>query len=88
MPTICMFLGIIIRMNWRDAGQHNLPHFHAYYGDEEAVFGLDGEIISGRFPKKQSAFVKAWALMHEDELRANWTLAMNGESTFKIEPLR
>jgi len=75
-------------MNFKDTGQHNLPHFHAFYGDYEAVFGLNGELIAGDFPNKQAAFVKAWALLREDELAANWTLAVNGEVTFKIEPLR
>ncbi len=88
MPTISMFFGILIKMNWKDKGQHNSPHFHAYYGEFEAVFGLNGEIISGQFPKKQAAFVQAWALLHEDELTADWTLAVNGEEIFRIEPLR
>lgn len=88
MPTISMFFGILIKMNWKDMGQHNSPHFHAYYGDFEAVFGLTGEIISGKFPAKQSAYVKAWSLIHEEELIANWKLAVNGEETFRIEPLR
>ena len=88
MPTISMFYGILIKINWKDTGQHKLPHFHAFYNDFEAVFGLDGEIITGNFPKKQSAFVKAWALLHEDELLANWVLAVNGEEIFRIDPLR
>ena len=88
MPALSMFFGIIIRMNWKDRGQHNTPHFHAFYGDYEAVFGLDGEVIAGNFPRKQSAFVKAWALLYEDELTANWKLAVNGEETFRIAPLR
>lgn len=88
MPTISLFLGILIKMNWRDIGQHHTPHFHAYYGDFEAVFALDGEIISGDFPKKQSAYVKAWTLMREEDLRANWKLAVNGEETFRIDPLK
>ncbi len=88
MPTLSVFLGILIKMNWGDTGQHKRPHFHAFYGGEEAVFGLDGEIISGKFPKKQSAFVKAWALMHEDELVENWNRAVNSEETFGIDPLR
>ena len=87
MPTICMFQGILIRMYWRDTDRHKAPHFHAYYQDDEAVFTLDGEIISGSFPRKQSVYVKAWALLHEDELRANWQLAVNGENVFRIEPL-
>ena len=88
MPTLSMFFGILIKMNWKDFGKHSSPHFRAYYNEYEAVFGLDGEIISGEFPKKQAAFVKAWALLHEDELKANWKLAAEGEETFRIEPLR
>ncbi|MCL2350690.1 MAG: DUF4160 domain-containing protein [Defluviitaleaceae bacterium] len=88
MPTLSMFYGILIRMNYKDIGQHNLPHFHAFYGDFEAVFGLDGEIITGNFPRKQAAFVKAWSLLHEEELIANWKLASNGEKIFRIQPLR
>ena len=87
MPTLSMFYGILIRMNWMDTGQHNSPHFHAFYGDYEAVFGFDGEIIAGKFPRKQTAFVKAWTLLHEDELDANWKLALNGEVTYRIDPL-
>jgi hypothetical protein len=83
-----MFLGIVIRMNWKDISQHKLPHFHAEYSGSDAVFGLDGEIISGDFPPKQRAYVKAWALLHEDELAANWKLAVNGEEVFRIEPLK
>lgn len=88
MPTLSMFLGILIKMNWKDIGQHKKPHFLAYYGEYEAVFGLDGEIIAGNFPSKQSAFVKAWALLHEEELAADWKLAETGEETFRIDPLK
>jgi hypothetical protein len=88
MPTLSMFLGILVKMNWKDTGQHKKPHFHAFYGEHEASFGLDGEIIAGKFPKKQAAFVKAWTLLHEDELAANWKLAVDGEEVFRIEPLK
>ena len=88
MPTISLFLGILIKMNWRDIGQHNKPHFHAYYGEYEAVFALNGEIITGDFPARQGAYVKAWALMREEDLLANWKLAVNGEETFRIDPLK
>lgn len=88
MPTISMFYGILIKMNWKDAGQHNAPHFHAYYGDYEASYTLNGDILAGEFPKKQAVLVKAWALLHEDELLANWKLALDGETTFRIDPLK
>ncbi len=88
MPTLSVFFGIIIRMYWADNDRHKTPHFHAYYGDAEAVFALDGEILSGSFPRRQAALVKAWAIVHEEDLKANWSLALNGESTFRIDPLR
>ena len=88
MPVLSMFYGILIKMNWRDTGQHNLPHFHAYYNEFEASFDFDGEILAGEFPPKQTAFVKAWALLHTDELQANWKLAVEVEQIFKINPLQ
>lgn len=88
MPTLSMFYGILIKMNWADQGQHKTPHFHAFYGEYEASFALDGIILAGSFPGKQAAFIRAWALLHLDELKANWTLAANKEETFRIEPLR
>jgi hypothetical protein len=31
--------------------------------------------------------LNAWMEIHNDELQANWQLAVNGEHTFKIRPL-
>ena len=83
-----MFYGILIKMNWGDEGQHRAPHFHAVYGDYEASFSLDGEMIAGNFPRKQRTLVQAWTSLHEEELLANWKLAANMEETFRIVPLR
>lgn len=88
MPTLSMFYGILIKMNWRDNDNHQTPHFHAYYGEHEASFTLNGELIVGSFPKKQLALIHAWALLHEDELLADWRLAVNGEEIFRIAPLQ
>ena len=49
MPTLSIFFGIIIRMYWSDNDRHKPPHFHAHYGDDEATFTLDGEILAGSF---------------------------------------
>ena len=88
MPTLSMFYGILIKMNWKDSGQHNLPHFHAFYGEYEASFDFNGEILAGEFPSRQSALIKAWALLHKDELDADWKLALEGEQIFRINPLQ
>ena len=86
MPTISMFYGIIIRMY--NTNEHNPPHFHAFYGEEEAVFDFNGLLIKGKFSKRNIKLISAWCEIHYDELIANWTLAENGESLFKIEPLK
>ncbi len=37
MPTICMFRGIKIYINWHD---HQPPHFHASYGGESVIVSI------------------------------------------------
>ncbi len=88
MPTISMFYGIVISMYWEKTGQHLTPHFHARYGDSKAEVDFDGEIIAGSLPSKQASLVKAWALIHQEELQANWELAMQDEAMYKIDPLK
>ena len=88
MPTISMFYGIVISMYWEKEGQHHSPHFHARYAGEKAEFDFSGEIIAGSFPMKQAAIVKAWALIHQEELQADWELAMQDELSFRIDPLK
>ena len=38
MPEISRFFGIIIRMFVEVGGQHNTPHFHAYYQDHVGIY--------------------------------------------------
>jgi hypothetical protein len=68
--------------------KHSTPHFHARYGGDEASFTLSGEILAGKFPQRQAALVKAWALLHEEDLIADWELAISMQEPMKIEPLR
>lgn len=86
MPTISMFLGIIIRMY--NVGEHNPPHFHAEYQEYKAVFNMDGELINGEMPRRQVKFITAWAELHKDELLANWKLATAEQPLYKIAPLQ
>jgi hypothetical protein len=47
MPQISFFLGIIIRMFYRD---HNPPHFHAVYAEYEGLIDINKlELISGNY---------------------------------------
>ena len=86
MPTISMFYGIVIRMY--NNGEHNPPHFHAFYQGYKATFNMDGELTEGEMPQKQLKLIAAWTELHREELLANWDFAINGEPLYKIEPLR
>ena len=87
MPVISSFYGIIIRMYFNDSEQHHTPHFHAKYADCEASFDLDGNLIAGSFPPKQTKYVVAWADIHREELAALWEIMQNDEEYFKIKGL-
>ena len=87
MPIISSFFGIIVRMYFKDTERHNTPHFHVKYGDESAVFDLNGNIIAGSFPPKQTKYVVAWAEIHRDELEALWEIMQTDEEYFKIKGL-
>jgi hypothetical protein len=88
MPALSMFYGIVIRMQSEKGGKHNLPHLHAIYGDHEMVLSLEGETLEGDLPSRQKKLVLAWIALHEDELKANWTLLSEGDGYFKIDPLK
>jgi len=89
MPTISMFYGIIIYMYAFDDKRHHKPHVHAEYAEHKAVFSIeDGEIIDGNLPKRQLKMVQAWIAIHEDDLLADWKLAIQGQELFRIDPLK
>ena len=86
MPTICIFRGIKIYVNWRE---HQPPHFHAKYGGEEVVIGInDAEVLEGSIPSKQLKLLLGWTVLHQDELMDNWKLAEQKQDLFQIEPLK
>lgn len=86
MPTICMFRGIKITMNWRE---HQPPHFHATYGGMEVLVSIkELEAIEGELPSKQMKMLLGWAAIRQDELMENWELAEQQQELFAIEPLK
>lgn len=88
MPVISMFYGIVIRLFYRDNRQHHLPHIHAEYQNHVAVFAIeDGAVLEGALPTAKSKLVLAWLEIHKDELMADWKLAVEGTTVFKIKGL-
>ena len=84
-----MFYGIIVSMYFFDNKQHQMPHIHVKYQEQEAVFSIpEGDIIEGKLRKNKIKLVQAWIEIHKEELMANWELAVNGQDIFKIDPLK
>jgi hypothetical protein len=85
MPQISYFLGVIIRMFYRD---HNPPHFHAVYADFEGIIDIQkNEIIGGELPPRVLGIVIEWSAIHKAELMDNWERARQQESLKEIAPL-
>ena len=84
-----MFYGIIIRMFYLDNKEHHLPHIHIEYAEYKAVIELSsGKMLAGDFPNDKMKLVLAWMEIHKDELMADWKLAVEGQTVFKIEALK
>lgn len=85
MPEISRFLGIIIKMFYRD---HPPPHFHVEYGEYKGCFAIeDLHLIEGNLPGRVIGLVTEWASIHKSELKEDWELLKQEKSLKKIPPL-
>ncbi|MCQ2792319.1 MAG: DUF4160 domain-containing protein [Bacilli bacterium] len=83
-PTISQFYGIRLVMYLKNK-EHNPPHIHAYYGDDEAKFLIsNGELYEGHFPKRGSSFVKEFIIKNQKELTIMWET----EKYKKLPPIK
>ena len=70
MPVVARFYGIAIRMYFRE---HGIPHFHAIYGDHNAVFAIETLArLEGDLPPRAHRLVQEWAAEHQADLREMW----------------
>ena len=85
MPKVSEFFGIVIALFYAD---HAPPHFHARYGEHEVLVAIDSlDVIRGGLPRRALALVLEWAVLHRDELRADWHRAREGLPLAPIPPL-
>ena len=84
MPEISRFLGIVIRMYYRD---HSPAHFHAEYGEYEITVEIDSGVVEGKFPRRALAAVMEWHNLYQDDLARNWELARQEQPLNRIDPL-
>lgn len=88
MPTISMFYGLLIRMFFRDDEKHHVPHIHADYQGQVAVYAIQsGDVLAGVLPPNKHRLVAAWIEIHREDLLADWELAVNGKKPFPIKGL-
>lgn len=77
MPTVANFRGISIYI-YRD--DHDPPHFHAIYGDFEALIDINElKVLEGNLPTRQHRLV--------DELLKEWSNADDHKNLSKIPGL-
>ena len=89
MPIISMFYGIIVQLFFFDTDKHKQPHIHVRYAEFTASIDIPtAEVLDGEIPRRQLRLVQAWVEIHRDELMADWALAVEGNTPFKIEPLK
>ena len=85
MPELSRFYGIRITIYFDD---HPPSHFHAEYGEYEAVFSIkDGEMIQGKLPKIAKKLVKKWYKLQQDKILETWEHIQNDELFDKVPPL-
>ena len=84
MPEIARFYGIIIKMFFVQS-EHNLPHFHALYGEYIGEFDINTlKMIQGDLPPRAVSIVKEWAQLNQAELLEMW----NTQNIHKLQPLK
>ncbi len=82
MPEITRFYGIIIKLFF---GDHSPPHFHAVYGEHNALFSIDPlEMIEGDLPPRAKKLVLEWGGEYQAELSKMW----QSQEFKKLPPLQ
>lgn len=72
MPVIARFYGLIIKMYFSQS-EHGIPHFHAIYGEYNAVFDIQTlEMLEGDLPVRALRLVKEWGTQYQQELLRMW----------------
>ena len=85
MPELCRFLGMVISIYFDD---HNPPHFHVGYNDEEALISInDLKVLSGSLPPRVMGLAMEWARLHQAELLENWKTVQENGKFYRISPL-
>lgn len=88
MGELARFEDIRIKMYPRDIQKHKEPHFHVILsnGDRISIAIVNGKVLEGKLNKRQRELIKAWMLIHREEIWDRWYRAVVGEYIDKIPP--
>jgi hypothetical protein len=82
MPEVARFYGIVIKVFF---GNHSPPHFHAIYGEYNALVSIESlEIIEGDLSSRAQKLVLEWATLYQQDLSQMW----NTQEFRKLPPLK
>lgn len=84
MPVLSRFFGIVVFINYND---HNPPHFHARYQEQEVTIEIQSGVVTGSMSKRALHMLFEWADQHRDKLMENWALARERKPLKPIPPL-
>ena len=85
MPSISEFYGIIIYMYM---SEHNPPHFHAKYGNQEVIIDIENGTVKGEMSERALRLVLEWLSIYREDIMKAWEKAANGEQPGEVEPLK
>jgi Domain of unknown function (DUF4160) len=82
MPEVSRFYGIVIKVFF---GDHPPPHFHAIYGEHNALIGIETlEVLEGDLPNRAEKLVMEWAVLYQKDLLQMWS----NQEFRKLPPLK
>ncbi len=85
MPVVAEFFGIYIYLRFLD---HNPPHFHAKYGNQEVIIDIENGTVKGEMSERALRLVLEWLSIYREDIMKAWKKAANGEQPGKVEPLK
>ena len=88
MPRISEFFGIAVYMYWFDRQKHQVPHFHARFAGDEAVYALNGNCLEGDLGPRANRLIVEWCQERRQALEEAWAAAIAGKEMPWVAPLR
>ncbi|MGI8601717.1 MAG: DUF4160 domain-containing protein [Verrucomicrobiales bacterium] len=68
--------------------EHPPAHFHAIYGEFEAMIEIESlQVIEGRLPRHAASLVSRWAGLYRQDLMSAWQQIQTGQLPQPIPPL-